>query len=139
MVATEPLGEADVIGIAVGQYHAADVGDRAAHLGELGQEIAPLAGHAGVDQRELAVLLDEVGVDEVGSNPVQRGRELHRLVSPDRRDVYLGHGESARPFLIPIADVRRESNRLHPERQSPGGASVNGESNVGLGVQRDGA
>ena len=71
MVASEPFGEADVIGVAVGEHHATNVHDRPAHGGELVLQIAPLARrNAGIDQGELADLLDEVAVDEVGADPV---------------------------------------------------------------------
>ena len=99
VVAAEPFGEADVIGIAVGQDQAADVAHRTAHGLQLGLEVTPLAGDAGVDQGQLAVLLDEVGRDDVVADAVKGRREPHRVWKPQLgRSVGVGckAGESDR-------------------------------------------
>ena len=62
-LAAESLGEAEVVAVAVGQHERPDVVERAAHRGQLAREVGPVAGHAGVDDRHLARLLDQVGVD----------------------------------------------------------------------------
>ena len=66
-LAADPLGEADVVGVAVGKHHRPDVVERAAHGGQFAREIAPVRGRAGVDDRHLAVRLDQVRIDEAPS------------------------------------------------------------------------
>ena len=53
-LATQPLGKADVVGVAVRQDDAANVIERPAHGGELGRQVAPIAGQAGVDDRDAS-------------------------------------------------------------------------------------
>ena len=59
-LAADALREADVIGVRVREHDRADVRERAAHRRELVREIVPVARHAGVDDRDLAALLEEV-------------------------------------------------------------------------------
>ena len=44
---------------------------------KLGGQVAPVARHAGVDDRDRARLLDEVAADQPVAEPVERRRELH--------------------------------------------------------------
>ncbi len=76
-LAMEPAGEPDVVGVPVGEHGTADVRHRAAHGGELRHEVAELAGHAGVDDRDRPALLDEIAVDEAVAEPAQAGCEFH--------------------------------------------------------------
>jgi hypothetical protein len=76
-VRPEPLGEADVIGVAVGQDERADVVERPAHGGQLLRQIGPVAGHPGVDDRDLAGLLDEIGIDVAVADAMERRGNLH--------------------------------------------------------------
>jgi hypothetical protein len=76
--AAQPLREADVVGVPVGEDQCPDVGGRAAHHGQLPGDVGVEAGHPGVDDRYLAGLLDEVCVDHaVVANPVDAWRNLH--------------------------------------------------------------
>ena len=52
--ATDPLGEPDVIRMAVGQDDRTDVVERAPHRGQLRRQVAPVRRRAGVDDRHLA-------------------------------------------------------------------------------------
>ncbi len=58
------LGEPDVIGVTVGQDEGPDVSERAVNRCELGLEIRPRAGQAGVDDRDRSLVHQEVRVDE---------------------------------------------------------------------------
>ena len=84
VVTAKTLGEADVIGVAVGQDQPANVAHGSAHCLQLGLEVAPLAGNAGIDQCHSAVFLDEVGRDDVVADAVEGRRELHRLLIVSR-------------------------------------------------------
>jgi hypothetical protein len=64
LFAAEPLREADVVGVPVGEEQGADVGHRPAHRGQLPGDVPVVAGQAGIDDGHLAGLLQEVGVDE---------------------------------------------------------------------------
>ena len=101
-LATQPLGKADVVGVAVSEDHAADVFERPAHGGELGRQVAPIAGQAGVDDRHRAAVLDEVAVHEAGAQPVQGWGDLH--VDP--------------LFQLPREADRSDSGRSSPKRMS---------------------
>jgi hypothetical protein len=48
------LGEPDVIRVAVRQHDRPDVVERPSHGGELDRNRAPVARHAGIDDRHLA-------------------------------------------------------------------------------------
>jgi probable F420-dependent oxidoreductase len=63
-LAAEPLREADVVGVPVGQEQGADVGDHPAHRGQLAGDGPVVAGQAGIDDGHLAGVLQQVGVDE---------------------------------------------------------------------------
>jgi hypothetical protein len=78
LLAAEALGEADVVAVPVGQDQGADVGDRPAHRSQLPRDVPVVAGHAGVDDRHLAGLLEQVGVDDAAvTNAVDALRDLH--------------------------------------------------------------
>src|SRR3954451_9301362 len=76
-LATEALGEPDMVGVAMRDEHRTDIREGPAHGLQLVQQLAPLARHPGVDDRHATGILDEVGGDDVVADPVQRGRELH--------------------------------------------------------------
>jgi hypothetical protein len=67
----EALGETDVVGVAVRQNERPDIVEAPAHRRELGRQIAPVPGQAGVDDRDLAAVLDEVGVDAAVAETVE--------------------------------------------------------------------
>src|SRR5438876_132260 len=69
--------EGVVIDVGVRQHERANVGHRSAHCGELCREIVPVAGRAGVDDRDLTAFLEEVRVDEAAAEAVDPGRDLH--------------------------------------------------------------
>ena len=73
----EAFGHAGVVGVTVGQHDRPDVVERAAHPAQLVDELLPLAREAGVDDRDLACVVDEVDVDDVGADLVDRWGELH--------------------------------------------------------------
>jgi hypothetical protein len=77
----QPLGEADVVGVPVRQDEATDVVEGAAHRGQLGRQVLPVAGQAGIDDRDLAALFDQVAVDDARAEPAERFRELHLRLS----------------------------------------------------------
>ena len=70
-------GEADVIGVTMRQQYRTNVVERAAHAAELLLELPPLTGQAGVDEGQLAALFNQVAVDDVGADLMERGSELH--------------------------------------------------------------
>ena len=49
-LASRPLGEADVVGMAMGEDERPNVVQGPAHRRELAEEVGPVAGHAGVDE-----------------------------------------------------------------------------------------
>jgi hypothetical protein len=73
----ETIGEADVIGIAMGEDDSADVVERASHRPELGDELSPVTGQTGVDNGDLPRFLHEIDVDEVGTDAMEEGGKLH--------------------------------------------------------------
>lgn len=60
-------GEPDVVGVGVGQDDRFDVVDRAAHVGQGGLQGVAVSAQAGVDERDLAVLLEQEEVPEFRS------------------------------------------------------------------------
>jgi hypothetical protein len=76
----EPLGEADVVGVAVGQDHCPDVVERPAHCCELRREVAPETRQPGVDDRDLRAVGDEVGVDAAVAEAVEAWGDLHSRI-----------------------------------------------------------
>ena len=48
---------------------------------ELGDELVPLPGEAGVDDRDALGRVDEIDGDDVGADAVEGGAELHRVSS----------------------------------------------------------
>ncbi len=137
--AAESLGEADVVGVPVGQDDRPHVVERATHRGQLGRQVAPEAGQAGVDDRDLAALFDEVAVDEARAEPVERLRELHR-------DLPVVYGlRSSLYYIAIIATVNSHGrttpcrHRLEPRstRSSPPAASIlDADGLDGLTMQR---
>ena len=81
VVAAQSLGEADVVGVAVGEHDAADVVDRAAHRGQFGGEVAPVPREARVDERDAVGGVDQVHGDDVVADSVQGWAESHRSSS----------------------------------------------------------
>ena len=65
---------------------------RAAHPLQLALEVAVLAGHAGVDDRDRVGVLDEVAVDEAVAEAMQAGCELHGRVLLVRRSAVVAGG-----------------------------------------------
>ncbi len=76
----DAFGEADVVRVPVREDQGADVLDRAPHGRQLAEQVTVVAGHAGVDDRDLAGLLDQVAVDVVVAKAVQGRRESHELL-----------------------------------------------------------
>ena len=76
-LAMEARGESDVVGVAVRQDDRTDVVERPTHLGERVDELAPLSGQAGIDDGDLAGILDQVTVDDIRADLVEGRRELH--------------------------------------------------------------
>jgi hypothetical protein len=76
----DPLGEPDVVRVAVGQDDRPDIVERAAHRGQLARKIAKIRRRARIDDRHLATGLDEVRVDEAVSQSPDARPDLH----PDR-------------------------------------------------------
>jgi hypothetical protein len=60
----EPLGEADVVAVAVGQDQGAHVLDRSAQRRELLRQVPVQAGDPRVDEGDLVRLLDQIGIDD---------------------------------------------------------------------------
>lgn len=79
MLAAQALGEADVVGVAVGEHHAADVGERTTHRGELGGQLLPLPCEPRVDHGDALGSVDEIDRDDVGADAVEGGAELHQM------------------------------------------------------------
>ena len=67
-------GESDVVGVGVGQDNRPDVIDRAAHFRQGGLQRAAVAAQPSVDQRDLAVLLEQEEVHEFRSHRVDHRR-----------------------------------------------------------------
>ena len=72
----DPLGDADVVAVRVGEQQRVDVRDRPAAFPQERLELFMERGQAGVHEREPAVRLDEVEVDELVAQPVDPGRDL---------------------------------------------------------------
>jgi hypothetical protein len=77
VLATQPLGEADVVGVAVRQDDPGDVGRAEAERGELGEQLPAVAGQAGVDGGDALGRDDEVGGDDVVAEAVDVLADLH--------------------------------------------------------------
>lgn len=73
----QPLGEADVVRVAVREDDAADLIDAPPHRLQLGEQVAPVAGEAGVDDGDALIRVDEVGRDDVVADAVQVRSEFH--------------------------------------------------------------
>ena len=76
-LAAQPLGEADVIGVRVREHERADILDRQPHRRELGRQVIPVAGGAGVDDRHLAGLFEQVHVHQTWAETADARRDLH--------------------------------------------------------------
>ena len=98
----------------MGQDHRPDVLEGPAHRGELGQEVRPVPGHPGVDDRDEARLLDEVGVDEAGAEAMDAVRDLHRriLTAGADRGSCGGHENARRNRRSLDAPVNTSTDRL---------------------------
>ncbi len=86
---TEPLGEADVVAVAVGQDQTADVRERTTDVVELALKVVPVPGEARVDQGDALGQVDEVRGDDVVADAVQVGGELHGGSSRSVCDGYV--------------------------------------------------
>ncbi len=72
------LGETDVVAVAVRQNYRSDVLEAAPHRGELSREVVPQAREPGIDDGDLAAVLDQVGVDDaVTADAANSGCDLH--------------------------------------------------------------
>ncbi len=71
VLAADALGEADVIGVGVGEHERAHVGPGVAEPGEAGDELVVERRDAGVDDRDAAGVLDDVVIDQVAAQPMQ--------------------------------------------------------------------
>ncbi len=104
--APRQLREADVIGVAVGEDDCPDVLEAAAHRRELGREQPPQAGGAGVDDRDLAGVLDQVGIDDaVRTHAVDPRRDLHQGIPGNAASV--AAGSSSAPSAMELAGAFR--------------------------------
>jgi hypothetical protein len=65
VIAPEPLGEPEVVAVAVDEDDALDIVHRSAHIGEFGLQVVPVSGHARVDDGHSFVRVDEVGGHDV--------------------------------------------------------------------------
>ena len=106
MLVADALGEADVVGVAMREDDRAHVLDRAAHRGELVDEVAVIRGHSGIDDGHLAGFLDEVAADEVLAETVHGGGDTHGR-SPSRGS--------------PLAVARKRSPSIATGGLRPGG------------------
>ena len=77
---TDALGKADVVGVPVRQDKGPNVLDRAAHGRQLTHEVAVIGWHPGVDDGDLARLLDEVAPDSFVSQAVQGRGDTHGVL-----------------------------------------------------------
>ena len=76
------LGEADVVGVAVGQHDRPDVVEAPAHRGQLREQLRPVARHPRVDDRDGPGFLEEVGVDQAAAEPMESRGDPHRPIVP---------------------------------------------------------
>lgn len=72
-----PLGEADVVAVAVGEHDAADVGELPPQSGELAPQPPVVACEPRVDDGDAVGLGDEVHRDHVVPDAVDSLRDLH--------------------------------------------------------------
>ena len=85
-VAAEPLREADVVGVAVGEDERADIRGRPSHRRQLPGDVPVEAGHPRVDDRHLPRFLDEVRVDDaLVAQSMDARSDLHRAEPPRAR------------------------------------------------------
>ena len=71
----ETLGEADVVGVTVGQDECIDVVDRAAEVVQV-VHLLPVRREPGIDDSQPVAVPDDVPVDLVGSEAVHAGSDL---------------------------------------------------------------
>jgi hypothetical protein len=72
----------------MGKEQGADVGDRPPHRSQLSGNVSVVAGHAGVDDRHLAGVLEQVGVDDaLVTDAVDPWRNLHSTMLPSVVDL----------------------------------------------------
>src|SRR5690606_8718395 len=57
-LAPEPLGETDVVAIAVREYHAANIGQRPTHARQLRRQVAPMTRQASIDDGHALIGVD---------------------------------------------------------------------------------
>jgi hypothetical protein len=86
LFAAEPLRKADVVGVPMGKEQGTDVGDGPPHRSQLPGNVPVVAGHAGIDDRHLTGILEQVGIDEaLVTDAVNARCNLHTdLLEPAR-------------------------------------------------------
>nr|WP_245241786.1 hypothetical protein [Streptomyces sp. NEAU-H3] len=77
MLDAEPLGETDVVRVAVREDEALDVVGGPADLAQLALEVVPVPGEPGVHERDALGGVDEVRGDDVVAEAVEVRGELH--------------------------------------------------------------
>ena len=73
-----PFGDAGVVGVCVRQDDGIEILETASDRGERSHEQVPVPCASGVDERELAAVLDEVEVDDPVVQSVHTVGDLHR-------------------------------------------------------------
>ena len=109
------LGEADVVGVPVGQDDGPDVVQGATHRRQLGQQVRPVAGHPRVDDRDAAGLLEEVHIDQARAESTDPVGDLHRPIVPPavRPRPASGEHENARRNRRSLAvPINTSTNRI---------------------------
>src|SRR5581483_11030029 len=77
LLAVQPGGEADVVGVAVREDQRSHIVERQAESREFAVQQLPVTGQARVDDGHAAPVDDEVAVDGVRTDPVQSFGYLH--------------------------------------------------------------
>src|SRR5438093_3142578 len=77
--AAQALGEADVIYMGVGEHECSNVRACPTHRGEFARQIVPVARRAGIDDRDLAAVLEQIAVHEARADAMDTGNDPHRL------------------------------------------------------------
>ena len=62
----------------MGEHDRPYVSERVPHGRKLVRQIVPVAGHPGVDDRDLAAFLEQVRVDEAAADAMYAGGDPHR-------------------------------------------------------------
>src|SRR5207253_2303103 len=94
----QELRGADVIRMGMGENDRGDVGLRATEALEPRRELLPVAGNAGVDDRDAPALLECIPVDEPGAEADDPGRDVDGAGSRCRWSVGSHGGSLTRPL-----------------------------------------